>query len=49
MHVEGCLWKPLEGWICGIWRPDPSSTAEIYKYLKRDKEGQLLDVDCGYV
>lgn len=20
MHVEGCLWKPLEGWMCGSLR-----------------------------
>lgn len=39
MHVEGSLWKPVEGWICGSFRPgDLSSTVETYKYLRSDRE-----------
>lgn len=39
MHVEGCLWKPLEGWMRGSLRPgDLSSTVETYKYLRSDRE-----------
>lgn len=39
MHVEGCLWKHLEGWMCGSLRPgDLSSAVEIYKYLRSDGE-----------
>lgn len=37
MHVEGSLWKPVEGWMCGSFRPgDLSSTVETYKYLRSD-------------
>lgn len=39
MHFEGCLWKPVEGWMCGSLRPgDVSPTVETYKYLTSNRK-----------
>lgn len=39
MHIQGSLWKPVEGWMCGSFRPgDLSSTVKTYKYLGSDRE-----------
>lgn len=44
MHVEGSLWKPAGGRMCGSFRPgDLSSPVKSYKYLRSDREDSSQD------